>query len=460
MNGELAFTLGLEGGRFLGVANSATRAIVGLVGAAYGAKSIVSGIFDAFERGAALQQLHARTGEAVKDLFLLQRGMQAVGLQSDEIGRMLFHLQKGLTGISDVGEDTTAAFAVMGLSMLAIRKMDAPQQFAAIAAAINKLDLAMAAGVAGKLFGREGAANFLQLARSSELFTQSMKDNAAAAEQMARNSAAFQKIEVSMLSLREKSENLFAGIAGGLAPGLQTVLDMLNKFDLTGIGKSIGDVIAGFAQTIKDAKFGELLSLSLNAGVEEFSNFFLATLAGIHAAMAKTFTQQDWRKALRGELGIALGLGVAGLTGKASGYDVYRHGVKELGVSGGGIPAFTKEFDNYLSHAGHGAAKELMDFLGKEAARAPKPPADQTEKPRDVISAAMKSPQFTSAEKMGFVFSAGGPTILADHARATAVATQQTAANTGRMLTQLDGLKSFCQAMGIPWATTQSTAAR
>ena len=69
MNGELAFTLGLEGGQFLSVANSATRAIVGLVGAAYGAKSIVSGIFDAFERGAALQQLHARTGEAVKDLF-------------------------------------------------------------------------------------------------------------------------------------------------------------------------------------------------------------------------------------------------------------------------------------------------------------------------------------------------------------------------------------------------------
>src|ERR1700744_6347185 len=104
-NGILAFTLGLEGGKFLSVAEKAERGINGivkeaikltgvaaLVGGALeslkGSANVIKGVFDVFERGAALQQLHARTGETVSDLFLLQKGFKAVGLESEGVGQM------------------------------------------------------------------------------------------------------------------------------------------------------------------------------------------------------------------------------------------------------------------------------------------------------------------------------------------------------------------------------------
>lgn len=473
-NGILAFTLGLEGGKFLSVANQAEKGLAGitkeaikltgvgaLVGTAFeGLKqsaNIVKGVFDAFQRGADLERLHARTGESVADLFLLQKGFKAVGLEADGVGQMLFHLQKGLTGISDLGEDTTADFAQMGLSMQAVRAMKAPEQFEAIAASLVKMDRATSSAIAGKLFGREGAANFLQLARSGKDFAEAMQSNAAAAAQMESNAAAFEKIEISMAKLKAKGNNFFAGIAEGAAPGIQRVLDMLNKFDLSGLGKKFGDVIAEFSQTIVDHKLGELLKLSLNAGLEGFANYFEAILAGIGASMERIFKNlPSLGRSLSQTIGGAVN---AAISGDAADYDQYARGKKSLSNPGAGSgAAFAKAFTDSLAGGNSSASGALAAFLAKELSKVPQALASSVTAPGSSnMQTFGKNFDFTSVERMGFHFNGGGPSVLQDHAARTARATEKIAANTDKLVA------AGCMGLGVPstpFSFSQSTSGR
>lgn len=453
-NGVLAFTLGLEGGKFLSVASQAEKGIAGivsqaikltgvgaLVGTAFeslkGSANIIKGVFAAFERGAALDQLHRRTGESVGDLFLLQKGFKGAGMESDDLGQMLFHLQKAMTGVSDIGEDTHAAFARLGLSMSVIRNMRAPEQFEALAAAMRKLDVNTAAGVAGKLFGREGASNFLELARSGQAFADAMKDNAAAADQMERNASAFEKIEISLGKLRSKGNNFFAGIAEGAAPGIQRVLDMLNKFDLSGLGKKIGNVFAVIAQSIADHNLGELLKLSLNAGLEGFKNYFMAILTGIGAAMDRIFNNlPQLGHSLSQVIGGAIN---AGLTGNSADYDQYLRGKKSLSNPGAGAAdAFEKLFKDTLKDSDTSAARAFADFFASTLAKVPQALADTTNGKSPPGTLFPKPWGATSVEKMGFQFNSSGPSILSDHARETAANTRLIAHNTSILVGRID----------------------
>lgn len=473
--GVLAFTLGVsasplirglsQGGRalgsFLGTAAKLTG-VTALIGTAFESvkqsANLVQGVFEAITRGSDLQRLHARTGETVQDLFLLQKGFKAAGLDSDSLGQMIFHLQKSMTGINDVGEDTNLVFSILGLQMAQIRQMNAPDQFQAIAKAMAGMNSSQAAGLAGKLFGREGAANFLQLARSSDQFSAALRDNVTAAAQMARNAAAFENIELSIGKIKEKTQNLFAGLAEGAAPGIQKVLDLLNKIDLSGIGLKFGHVIAAFAQAIQDGQIGKLLELSLEAGLTGFQNMFMALIDGINAAMQKLFLNLVDHadvvkrfalgnvKASEGMVLAAVG-GVRAAFGSSAGYDQFEAGKRmighglgnELGAGGqateGTGKAFAKAFADSLKNAPNQSLKDFMALLHRETGRAGLPgAAEAANRAAAMASGPAKNFDPTSLEKMGFVFGRGGPTIIADHARTTAEATKETARNTALLV--------------------------
>jgi hypothetical protein len=284
-NGVLQFSLGLTAGGFLGVVERAKNSVGGLsskllslpgLGTAIGGTiasvssldAVVEGVFNAIERGAALEHLSKRTDTSVASLFELQKGFSAVGADADQVGPMIFRMQKALGGVNEYGEDTRSIFARMGLSIEQLKGLNATQQFLQIAGAVNKLNSSSAASAAGAIFGRDGAQTFMQLARSSDDFSAALQRAAHDAQLFERNAAAFAQLERGLNQIKHKTDTLFAGMAEGAAPAIQAIVDQLNSIDLSGVGQQIGKIFTAFTEAFREGKVSDLLALSITTGFQ------------------------------------------------------------------------------------------------------------------------------------------------------------------------------------------------
>ena len=490
-NAVLAFMLTLSSSNFvkgMGEARSSMgefikktaelTGVVALVGTALkGVEetgNVVKGVMEAIGRGNALQNLHYRTGESVSDLYVLQKAFQDVGLGADEVGPMITRLQKSMTGINDVGEDTNLVFSILGLNMADVRAMDAPAQFQAIAKAMQSINASQAEGLSGKLFGRESGANFLQLARQSQTFSQALRENAAAGAQMQRTAAAFNAISTAVTHLREKGENLFAGIAEGLAPAITKILGQLNRIDLSGIGQRLGDVFGAYVQAFQDGNLSEVIADTISTGLEIAVDMAPGILAKLGEVLLRVFEtplnflsagidyviQQLQAKTVNSPLGkliqtlsptgqIAVGA-LLGRIDKPETFDQIfaRHqkeGIKfNVGTGDFGLADIKSAADEALKTGGAKASDALKAFFDRMKALADKgkaglPKPDDLIPPGAPVRDPVKNFDPTSIEKMGFVFGGGGPTTLADHMRRTAENTAATAAHTATIAAAVTG---------------------
>ena len=195
----MQFTLGLATGQFTSALESATGKVSGFgskllamtgVGAAIGAgfaglkgmANVVEGVMGAIERGGELAHLSKRTGESVSSLYMLQRGLKAVGLEAGNAGPMISMMQRSLGGVNEEGVPTAHVFNQLGLNIETLKKMDAPSAMQLIAKSMGKLDNASGMAAASKIFGRGFGGNFMQLARSGDEFGEALKKSAKAAE--------------------------------------------------------------------------------------------------------------------------------------------------------------------------------------------------------------------------------------------------------------------------------------
>ena len=283
--GVLQFSLGLTAGGFLGVLDKARAGVGGLaksalslpgLGATIGGtiasisslQAVIGGVFSAIEKGAALEYLSKRTDTSVASLYELQKGFKAVGLDADQVGPMIFKMQKALGGVNEYGEDTRSVFFRLGLSLEDLKRMNAPQQIAKIGAALGKLNSSSAASAAGSIFGREGAANMIQLSHSTDDFAAAMIKAQHDAELFQRNAETFRKLSNSLDQIKNKTNTLFAGMAEGAAPAIQMIVDQLNNIDLSGVGQQIGKIFTAFTEAFREGRLTELIGLSLKTGFE------------------------------------------------------------------------------------------------------------------------------------------------------------------------------------------------
>lgn len=288
-NNTLQFALGLSTGSFLGSLKSAgasAKSMAGSLLSSAGLGVAVGGLFSGFtslgsavektfaqiEKGAALAELSRRTGESVANLFTLQKGMKAVGVEAESLPMMIQQLNKSLGGTNEMGEPTGKIFESIGLSIEELKGMDAPGKINAISGAFNKLDNASATAAATKIFGRGTSGNMLQIARSGEEFAAAMKKAGPAAMQAQRTAEAFNQLSQGLKQISGKADSFFAGIAEGAAPGIQAIVDALNKIDLSGIGLKVGKVIGVILGSIQAGNFTEVISSTIAAGFEQGAN--------------------------------------------------------------------------------------------------------------------------------------------------------------------------------------------
>jgi hypothetical protein len=458
MAGVLNFTLGLANSGFLGPLGTAqgglTRllgtgaAVAGMLGTLTGLGAGFAGVMHEINEGGRLFDLSKRTTESVASLYQLEHAFNDVGVGAQSVGTLVGQVQKALGGFNEMGEPTKDVFAAIGLSVDQLKRLNSPQVILAIGEALARLPKDEAMNIAAKIAGRGGAGDLLQIARSVDDFRSAMEKAAPQAAIMARNAAAFDRVGDTLGEIRLKARGLFAGIAEGAAPAIQSVLDKLNSIDLTGFGVRIGEAITVGTQALRDEQFTQLFSLSMKAGMQE-ANFFMQDLiAGWGEKLKKIFADADpnaaqgnqapWADRFMAGLHGGAGLFMAGTLGAL--IPAYRDDVLDksipsleqvgwgrwlLGLSDAAAGPQAQSRENVF-------AAELKKLYADLLARAPKPagaelPNINAPKALSVLSQGLdvKLP-VNSLEKIGLLISGGsGSNPAIDYQRRTANATEQ-----------------------------------
>ena len=278
MAGVLQFTLGLETAKFLEGMKLSAGHIISLAKVGEGLKVVMEGVWGQIERGAALSELSRRTGESVGTLFQLQKGFKAAGLGAQDVGVAMYHLNKSLGGVNEMGEKTDDIFHKAGLSVADLKKAGGAGAMTAVLEKMSKMSQTSATKFASSVFGRGEAANMVQLSRSMDEFRDGMKRAKAQAEVFERVAEVFHVIEKAVERVKAKLDPVFLVIAEHIAPAIEKVLAMVNDFDLSPLVNGIGDAFDTFSQAFEEGKVMELLSAGFGAAVEYMGNMIFGLL--------------------------------------------------------------------------------------------------------------------------------------------------------------------------------------
>ena len=278
MGNVLEFTLGLQVNKFLEGMNLGAGSIISMAKVSEGLKVVMEGVWGQIERGAALSELSRRTGESVGTLFQLQKGFKAAGLGAEDVGVAMYHLNKSLGGLNEMGEKTGDIFKQAGLSVGDLKKAGGAGSMTAVLEKMSKMSQTSATKFASSVFGRGEAANMVQLSRSMDEFRDGMKRAAAQAEVFERVAKVFHVIEKAVERVKAKLDPVFLVIAEHIAPAIEKVLAMVNDFDLSPLVNGIGDAFDTFSQAFEEGKVMELLVAGFGAAVEYMGDLITGVL--------------------------------------------------------------------------------------------------------------------------------------------------------------------------------------
>ena len=370
----LQFSLGMATGNFISALGAAEGKVKGFIGGLVGMGAIIAGVEKAFEKGAGLWELHERTGESTEDLYRLQKGFKAVGLQADDVRPAIFYMQRALGGVNEMGQDTSSIFHQLGLNMGRLKNTGAAAAMNTILGKIGQLNKNDAVKASASIFGRQEAGNMLVAARSMTEFQKAVRDSGPEAAVFAKIAKTFHEIEILATSVKDKFGNLFVGVAEGIAPLLKQGLEWLKKMEggLLKFGQSVGHLFAGVAEAFKEGKMTELLELSFAAGVEFLVNLVTGTLGsgdfwvGIFEQMVGGFITQ-WAVILKVVTNIGTLLAAAFDYAFQKLYEGIGHIPKlgkMLGLEGYKGGTFAENYANRKKE-GEGGQSVLNDMMGK-----------------------------------------------------------------------------------------------
>ena len=295
--------------KFAGKGILAIGAAAGVIGGVVG-----KGVHDALSAGADLDRLAARTGAPKKDLLILGQAFKDVGLSSDQVGPAVNRMQKALTGVNQEGQPTNKMFQRLGLDMEALRKLSPTEQFQKVGQAIANLkDPAERAAASMGLFGKSGG-ELNQLFSNPEAIKNAQQVLGGQADMLARNSARFEKVHTGLANIGTKVRGFFVGVAEALLPKLEALIDWLNKLDLSAIGAKLGGYLSSginiLVNAFKTGQLGELLGLSLKAGLATAGDYLIAAfqtaLTVLADAVGLIFSGDFWSALVNGFYGVSL----------------------------------------------------------------------------------------------------------------------------------------------------------
>jgi hypothetical protein len=287
----LTFTLGLEVQNFLQGLGISAGKILSFSAVMEGVRAVASRMWEQIERGGGLADLSNRTGESVGTLYQLQEAFKDCGLSADAVSPMIMKMQKALSGMDEMGVKTDGVFEKLGLSMAELKGMSATQQMEAMAAALAKLPKEEAVTLAGKLVGREGAGDLMQLTRDLEGFQAALEDTAIGAGIFERSASAFDGLGDTLAAIKRHFSEMWAAFATAAAPAIKWALDGLNQ-----ISVFARDAAGVIGNAIKAGGLMELIGAGFDALAEQFGHVFFGVMTnkslwqGVGDAMLSAFS--------------------------------------------------------------------------------------------------------------------------------------------------------------------------
>ena len=462
MAGVLEFALGLESSNFMRELGVSSRELLSFAGIAEGAHYAIEKMGSAIERGAHLNDLSARTGETVGNLYQLEEAFKRAGLGAEAVGPSILRIRKALSGVNEMGGNTNSIFASLGLDREKLQSespLDAIQQ---ITGALHKLNINDATGAANGLFGRNGAGDMIQLANNAEDVAVAIAHSKSEAALFAKNAKAFDELGDVMGEIQSHIEGFWAGLASGLAPEIKQIEEMIASIDFTTMGLAV-------VQAFKDGMVTEIIVQAFTAAFEKVVNIIGGTLgngsywAGICQVMLGEFetiisTLATMFLSLGNLLTAAFdtlfqkiyeGIGKIPKVGELVGLKGYK--AKSFGENYDDRKNAGADASAMIGNLFHSGAANIAAGIGKQAdalktayansggpnqdkfaatldgllSRVPKTAAEESapNKPGKELGEGKYKPQVTDLEKIGFVFGNGNSGD--DSARRTADNTQK-----------------------------------
>lgn len=306
---DITVTLGANAAELTNTLDAVTKGVVsafskmatvaaGAFAGVFAVSKIQSAFTAAVAKGKELDQLSRSTGAAVKDIELLRVSLIEADVSASAAAEMLAELRDNMFFASKGATDLHIALGMIGLRVRDLQALKPVQQFAAIAAALNRIReptirLRAAKGILGS--GADAAANLRpeQLARMQAAF-------GAFASTQQRAAPHFAALAASWTRIVEAMRAIFATIVAKVAPTIQRIVERVEALapKLLAIAERVGEAIRKWFNAldgaIKTSKLGEFLQLSfavamdkLFLGMQRAASVFITALS----SFAPIFTQ-------------------------------------------------------------------------------------------------------------------------------------------------------------------------
>jgi phage-related protein len=267
-----------------GIKNIALAA-AGAASAYVSIRTITNGIRDIAKLGSDLSDLAARSNISVRNLVVMRQAFDDAGVGADRVSQSVALMQRQLAEAATSGSGPAAdAISRLGLNLNELLAMSPDEQFRLLAERIGSVeDPALRTGIAMDIFGRSGN-DLVTLFKDAGAFEQAEKRLGALPEVLARNANTLDAISDSLANLPNRARQFFAGVADQLGGFLRTVLEGIERLDLTRLGQQVGAFLKVAIEQWRAGRFAEFISLTVEAGFE----------MGINLAKAQFEKFRDW----------------------------------------------------------------------------------------------------------------------------------------------------------------------
>lgn len=288
MAAEYRAVASLDNSRFLAGLNgmssglgSIVGRLAGLAAAFIGVRQVINGFSQALNQGSDLNDLSARTGIAVKDLFVLQQAFGQVGSSAESVAPAIQKMQQVLSGVSRTGRIGRKILEDLGLKPEELRKLGTQEQFSEIASAIGRItDPAQQAAAAIELFGEAGP-QLREMFANPAVIKKTAEALGELPAQVEKSAARFDELADRMQLLRVRGQGIFVGAMEGLAPAISQLMGVFERIDFSRIGRFIGDAIGIVVELFASGDITEAARLALGIGFAKAVNTLASTIGSI-----------------------------------------------------------------------------------------------------------------------------------------------------------------------------------
>jgi len=280
---------------------------------------IARGVIGVFQMGDELKRFRDITGASIPFLMSLQNQFKQNGMAADDMIPVLSEMNRSISQIDAKGQPSNQALKQMGVNLKELQPLSTDDRFKKLGMSLSTIaDRGLRAQYSMDIFGKHGR-NVLAILSDQSALANLGKNLDASSKTMVEQADRFARISAKLKDTGTTFRGFFTQIAGGVAPQLETILDMFSKGDIfTPLGTMLGEKLSYgldvFVGAIQKGKVMEALKNSLIIPIIYFNSYFERSLSTIQKAIKIISAPRDLTvlftnipaKSMLGSLGASL----------------------------------------------------------------------------------------------------------------------------------------------------------